>query len=320
MLAREGSACSVIVRCYNEGRDIGRLLEGISRQTVKDVELIIVDSGSTDRTHDILSAYKHKLVHIAPERFSFGRALNLGCAAATKPFLIFASAHTYPVYDDWIESMIAPFEDKRVALTYGCQRAPKTAPFSEQMIMRQWFPDHLPAHQDHPFCNNANAAIRREVWDRVPYDEDLTGLEDLDWAKRVIAVGHSIRYVPHAEIVHVHRERSRQTHNRYFREAIAMKRIYPEHRFSTLDLLRLTLGSIAHDYRAAAREGVLARNLWDIPRFRALQMSGAWRGVRHRGGVNDRLRRRFYYPGSPETPASTAPPAARRRIVYDDVD
>ncbi len=39
---------SVVLRCYNEEKYIGRLLDGISRQTIKDPEIIIVDSGSTD--------------------------------------------------------------------------------------------------------------------------------------------------------------------------------------------------------------------------------------------------------------------------------
>src|ERR1051325_2334185 len=189
--------CSIVIRCYNEARDVGRLLEGIQRQTVRDPEVVVVDSGSTDGTLDVLSSYKHKLVHVAPERFSFGRALNLGCAASTRPFLVFASAHTYPVYEDWLESMLAPFADPQVALTYGCQRGPEPAPCSEQRVFRQWFPDDHPPQQDHPFCNNANAAIRRDAWDRFPYNEELTGLEDLEWAKRVIAAGLAVRYVPH---------------------------------------------------------------------------------------------------------------------------
>ena len=42
--------CSIVIRAYNEEKHIGRLLEGIKQQTLKDVEIILVDSGSTDRT------------------------------------------------------------------------------------------------------------------------------------------------------------------------------------------------------------------------------------------------------------------------------
>jgi glycosyltransferase involved in cell wall biosynthesis len=64
--------CSIVIRCYNEEKHIGRLLEGILQQTVKDVEVILVDSGSTDATVAIAqSIYPIKLISIKPEEFSF---------------------------------------------------------------------------------------------------------------------------------------------------------------------------------------------------------------------------------------------------------
>ena len=221
-------SASIVIRAHNEARHIGRLLEGIASQTVKNVEIVVVDSGSTDGTLDIVSKYPHKLVHIPPEKFSFGRALNQGAERASNEFLVLASAHTFPVYDDWIESMLAPFSNEKVALTYGCQRGPPTAPFSEQMLFYQWFPAEAREDQEHPFCNNANAAVRRSAWKDQPYDEELTGLEDLDWAKRAVARGHRIRYVPEATVMHVHEESSKQTYRRYFRESLAMSGSTPE--------------------------------------------------------------------------------------------
>ena len=66
-------------------------------------------------------------------------------------------------------------------------------------------PEQSDLNQDHPFCNNANAAIRRSVWERFRYDETLTGLEDLAWARQVISAGFRIAYKADAEVVHVHR-------------------------------------------------------------------------------------------------------------------
>ncbi|HRS75498.1 MAG TPA: glycosyltransferase, partial [Anaerolineaceae bacterium] len=75
-------ACSIIIRAHNEERHLGRLLEGIAQQTVKDVEIILVDSGSTDGTLAVAARYPVQVVHIAPEEFTFGRSLNLGIQAA----------------------------------------------------------------------------------------------------------------------------------------------------------------------------------------------------------------------------------------------
>ena len=65
--------CSIVIRAFNEGRHIRRLLEGIRQQTVQDVEVILVDSGSTDDTVSIAESYGAKLVRIAPQEFTFGR-------------------------------------------------------------------------------------------------------------------------------------------------------------------------------------------------------------------------------------------------------
>jgi glycosyltransferase involved in cell wall biosynthesis len=112
----------VVIRGYNEGQHIGRLLSGIVHQTVSDVEIILVDSGSTDATLSIAARYPIKILSISPEEFSFGRALNLGCRAASNEFIVIASAHVYPVHQDLLERLLAPFAEPQVALVYGKQR------------------------------------------------------------------------------------------------------------------------------------------------------------------------------------------------------
>ena len=173
----------MIIRAYNEEQHLGRLLEGIRHQTLKDVELILVDSGSTDSTVEIAESYGARIVRIPSEEFTFGRSLNFGVHEATYEHIIIASAHVYPVYPDWLASLLYPFEDEKIALTYGKQRGPDSAKYSEGQIFQQWYPDVSRLNQETAFCNNANAAIRKSLWEQNPYDETLTGLEDLAWAK-----------------------------------------------------------------------------------------------------------------------------------------
>lgn len=212
---------SIIIRCYNEEKYIGQLLNGIEVQTITDKEIIIVDSGSTDKTLDIVSNYPAKIISIAPEDFSFGKALNLGCQSAQGEYLVFASAHVYPVYQDWLEKLLKPFEDEKIALVYGKQRGNEITKYSEHQIFAKWFPDTSNFKQEQPFCNNANVAIRRFLWEKFPYNEHLTGLEDLDWAKHIIKEGYYLAYNAEAEIIHVHNEPPQRIYNRYRREAIA---------------------------------------------------------------------------------------------------
>jgi len=240
--------CSIVIRAYNEEKHIGRLLEGIRQQTLKDVEIILVDSGSTDETVSVAEAFGARLVRIPSAEFTFGRSLNFGLRSATRELVVIASAHVYPVYPDWLESLLSPFAaGEKVALAYGKQRGPDSAKFSEQQIFHQWYSGVSKPKQGTAFCNNANAAIRKSLWEQNHYDETLTGLEDLTWAKWARDQGYAISYVAEAEIIHVHNETPNGVFNRYRREAMAYKKIYPESHFNVYDFLRLTTTNIFSD-------------------------------------------------------------------------
>lgn len=287
---------SIVIRCFNEGRHIGRLLHGVTQQTLRGVEIVIVDSGSTDGTLAVAKRYPIRIISISPGDFSFGRSLNVGCQAATGEFIIIASGHVYPVYNDWLEKLIMPFEDPKIALVYGKQRGTATTAFSEHQVFAKWFAEESNLHQGHPFCNNANAAIRREVWEKLPYNEDLTGLEDIDWAQRAMQMGFKIAYVANAEVAHVHNETPQQTYNRYRREAIALKQIFPDEHFHFGDFLRLYLTNVFSDYAHALRDSASKREWLPILCFRLMQFWGTYRGFAHRTPVTSQLKRTFYYP------------------------
>ena len=288
--------CSIVIRAYNEEKHIGRLLEGITHQTIRDVETILVDSGSTDGTVFVAKSFGARIVRIPSDEFTFGRSLNFGVRAARRELVVIASAHIYPVYPDWLECLLRSFEDEQVALVYGKQRGMFTSKFSEHQIFRQWFPGADVARQDSPFCNNANAAIRRSLWEEHPYDETLTGLEDLAWAKWAQGAGYVISYAAHAEVVHVHDETPRGTYNRYRREGMAFKRIFPESHFNVYDFARLTITNILGDLLHAARQRVFWRSFASIFWFRFNQFLGTYQGYRQSGPVTQQLRQTFYYP------------------------
>ena len=300
-------SCSVVIRAYNEAPQIVRLLEGLSRQTWADLEVILVDSGSTDSTVEQVAAVGAKVVHILPEEFTFGRSLNLGLAAATCDLGVIASAHVYPVYPDWLERLLEPFSDPQVALTYGKQRAPASAHFPEQQVYQCWYPEYSDLRQAHPFCNNANAAVRLSAWRVHPYDEVLTGLEDLAWAKWALGEGYNIAYVAEAEIIHTHNETRHGEYNRYRREGMAFKRIYPEAHFSLYDFARMTSANIASDLWHALKQQFFLKSALSIFWYRTAQFWGTYQGYRRSLAWDWNLRQTFYYPHGMEMPGRPLP-------------
>lgn len=309
---------SVVIRSYNEVGHIGKLLLGIAAQRMPAHEVIVVDSGSTDGTVDIARRHGAQVIAIDKRDFTFGRALNIGCAAAEGDLLVFASAHVYPTFDTWLERLVAPFEDERVVLSYGKQRGNHVNKFSEHRIFEQWFPAQPACPQRSYFCNNANCAIRRPAWEKQPYDETLSGLEDLAWAKLAQEKGWWIAYSAEAEIVHVHDETWGQIQNRYRREAIAMHRIDQHARFTKWDFVRLLVGNVAADLRAALHHGALRRETASIFRFRLNQLWGTYKGYSDPPEMSADLRQRFYFPASITRPGDEAEAElARHRIDYD---
>ncbi len=309
---------SIVVRAYNEDEHIEKLLLGIQAQSLRNVEVVLVDSGSTDDTVAIAQRYGVKLVSIAKHEFTFGRALNLGCAAASGDICVFASAHVYPVHACWLERLVEPFlKSEQVVLSYGRQRGNHLNKYSEHQIFARWFPPESVFPQKSYFCNNANCAIRRSAWETQPYDETLTGLEDLAWAKEAQAKGGLIAYVAEADIVHVHDESWSQVMNRYRREAIAMRSIDSHQKFTRGDFAWLLARNVASDVGIAARERVLHREFGSILRFRFNQLRGTYIGYNGPPEVTAELRARFYYPTTPHDRRIAHGDRARHRIDYD---
>jgi len=287
---------SIVIRTLNENRFIERLLVSIYKQDiVEPFEVIVVDSGSEDKTLDIIKKYPVKILYIKPRDFSFGYSLNKGIKQARGKYIVFTSAHCYPVNENWLANIIRPFEDEKIGLVYGKQRGNHLNKFSEKQIFKNMFPDKPIKRQKTPFCNNANCAIRRSIWETIPYDEKLTGLEDLDWANKILQRGYYLYYNPEAEVIHVHTEDTQNQFRRFKREAIALKKIFPETNVTFINSVYLCFSNISLDYLRAMSYERKITYIWEIPHFRLVQFLGAYRGHRNKKSFSKELKKYYYY-------------------------
>ena len=185
---------SIVIRTFNEQKHLGELLGKISEQEQKttEMEVVIVDSGSTDKTLEIAKAHNCRITHISQADFTFGRSLNYGCDFAQGDILVFVSGHCIPVDNHWLDNLIAPLRDGTANYAYGKQQAHGPTKFSEKCHFDKWFPDYSKLPQTGFFCNNANAALTRETWQKYSFNEELTGLEDMFLAKQIVKDGDQI--------------------------------------------------------------------------------------------------------------------------------
>src|SRR3954447_21842731 len=142
----EQPLASIVIRTKDEAASIGRLLDILRGQTIAErLELIVVDSGSTDGTLEIVRDRGVEPLEIPPASFTCGGALNTGGEAADGPLIVALSAHAFPPDERWAERMVAAFDDERVAAAWGDTRGPGGEPLKSPVLQ-----DEQDARQ-HPF-------------------------------------------------------------------------------------------------------------------------------------------------------------------------
>lgn len=196
---------SVVIRSKNEGFWLRRCLSALVNQQAPPREIVVVDNESSDDTRAIASSFGCRLMTIRDGEFSFGRALNRGIAAARGAWVVSLSAHCIPLHDWWLAAFSRECTTPFVAAVYGKQEPlPETSDLDKRDLWITFGEERRVQQGQDYFFHNANSLIRRATWESVPFDEDLNGVEDRDWAKKVLAEGYQIVYTPLASVHHYH--------------------------------------------------------------------------------------------------------------------
>ncbi len=217
---------SIIVLTKNGRPYLEHLLPTVVAQASKvSGELIAVDSGSSDGTLELLRCFPVHIAQILPEDFHHARTRNFAARLAQGGTLVFLSQDAIPAAGSWLESLIASFDDPKVGAVYGRQipksdsslerRQALDAVYGERRLVKD------PAHRNglgYRFYHfsDANAAIRRSVWEKTQFPEELRVFEDLGIAKRILDSGWKIVYEPKAAVIHSHDHSTLGLFKRYF--------------------------------------------------------------------------------------------------------
>lgn len=194
---------SFVIRTKNEEKFIGRVLNLLQKQTHKNFEIIIIDSGSTDKTLEIIRRFPTRLIEIRPSDFNFSYALNMGISKAKGKYIAIISGHSIPITDTWLEDSIKLFKDKKVAAISGYYSEIPVGYFWRS-LGRIFFSGNRQIKDFDPWMTNSNAIIRKELWEEYHFDETLPSCEDYDWAKEMLFRGYNIvKYRPFS-VFHSH--------------------------------------------------------------------------------------------------------------------
>jgi rhamnosyltransferase len=193
--------CSVIVRTKNEAESIGLTLDLLAAQTAADgIEVIVVDSGSTDATTGIVRSRDVKLIEIPAASFTYGGALNTGAEAASAPILVALSAHAFPRDPQWLERLLAWFDDERVAAASG-----EIFDWDDSPLTRPRVQDIELARRN-PYWGYSNAAggFRRNLWEMHQFRADMPFSEDKEFAWHWLNQGWTVVVDPALVVDHDH--------------------------------------------------------------------------------------------------------------------
>jgi len=210
---------SIVIRTKNEGECIDDTLSRIQEQDFGgEYETIVVDSGSTDSTLDIVKRHNVRLLRMPQEEFTYGRSLNMGASHSKGQFIVNLSAHALPKDERWLTNLIGSFEDGSVAGVYGRQLSQGDVNPFEALRNELFFglkkvtfttKDRTMLKEIH--FSNSNCAVRKGVWEKFRFNEQVPWAEDILWQREVIQAGFSIAYAPGAAVYHTHRVNVRDT-------------------------------------------------------------------------------------------------------------
>ena len=300
---------SIVIRCLNENENLKILLPILFNQTIKDFEIVFVDSGSDDGTLETISYYMSKnnnisLHHINKNEFTFGKSLNIGFTHSEGEIIVSLSAHCFPKNRYWLKNIVQSFSNKNIGIVYGCQSPHPETKHSEASVQKTWFSGESKIITE-VFLNNGNAAYRNELWKKYKFDEKLTGLEDIAFGKKAKADGWRIFYCSEADVEHLHRENYKTISNRYRREAEALKVIDEIDKFDS-EVIRNTffycfkgfLRGAIYDLKTSKDSLQPGSDIISILKYRFCQYLGTYRGYKKNMSKNKITDLYFYPPKS----------------------
>ena len=270
--------CVVVLRCKNSDREIGLALAALFSQEFKDFELLVVDSGSTDRTLDLVAAYPHRLIRIEPQDYVPARVLNRAIAESRSPLAVFLNSDCVLLTPGALGALVAAFDDPAVVGAFARQVA---RPEAWAWVRREYLACFPPEGDAPPWITMSLpfAAIRRDAWQVQPFWDEAWGSEDTAWGLRARRRGWTVRYVPEALVMHSHNYTLKQLYGRRFIEGEADAFLY-DGVDRPLRLAMRAAGQAARDMAADLRDGEW-RDLPVAPVRRVVDAFGYFRGARH---------------------------------------
>ena len=207
---------TIVIRTYNEEKNIKKVLESISNQSYENYEIVIVDSESSDNTVKIAQEYGAKIVHIKKDDFNYSYASNVGVSNSKGDIICFLSGHSVPLRNNYLSILNNIFQDDQVGGCYGDVLALKDGSLTEKLFntmgyLKNRWKGIIEEKDIHPgILSCSNAAIRRNIFMEHQFVEELgVGGEDVEMAYYILKSNKKIIFYPELLVRHSHGKKFR---------------------------------------------------------------------------------------------------------------
>ena len=217
---------SVVLLTFNGERYLDKVLDSVFRQkTSFEYEVIVIDSGSTDTTLEIVRSYPVSLHQIPNSEFNHGETRNLGARLARGRFVAYLTQDAIPASESWLRYLVDAFTlGPKVAAVYGLHvPRPDCDPVTKRDLEEffkmmgpkdqatvQYVNDSDEAWDEYQrnegiigFYSDVNSCLSKTVWEEIPY-QALDYAEDQAFGRDILKAGYGKVYEPRAAVIHSH--------------------------------------------------------------------------------------------------------------------
>jgi rhamnosyltransferase len=256
---------SIIMRSHNEGWALRQTLPALQAQEFKNWELIVIDSGSTDGSVELIrQAGPRQFVQIRSEDYNPSRVINHGMELARAELGIFLNADATPQGVHWLRPLVMALQDPATAAVFGRQiPRPDCLAVYANDYERCFGPDRESRRWEHYF-SMVSSGLRKDIWAKRGFLEKMQYSEDDEYTRWCLAQGLRVVYCPESVVMHSHNYTPEQAYKRYYGEARALAAVWSQ-KPGRMNWPRTVLLGWLNDFRRDLAYCARHRRLRELP-------------------------------------------------------
>ena len=278
---------SIVMRSFNEAWALRQTLPAIRAQDYTNWELIVIDSGSTDGSCELIrEANPAHFIQIRSEDYNPSRVLNLGMRLARSEYVVFLNADATPQGRHWLRPLVEALQDPGTAAVFGRQipRPDCLAVFAHDY--HRCFGEEREADRWEHFFSMVSSGLRKDIWTKRGFREQMQYSEDDEYTRWCRSQGYRVVYCPESVVMHSHNYTPPQAYKRSFGEAKALAAVWtqsPQRINWTRTVLLGWLNDLRRDLAFCGRSNRLAelphaaRIRWNQRRAKLAGFREGWR-------------------------------------------